>query len=134
MADERVTKIKLDDEFTLCVDPWNYWIMQKTIVGTGETARSKKARPENVGKVVEVRYGGYYTGYTDCMEAFIKKQPHMSEVKSITALMKCEKDSAEKVGKWCTDLNEAFKVIQKNKQFAPLLKELAKIMAENNKK
>ena len=132
MADERITKIKLDEEFTLCVDPWNYWIMQKTVVGNGN--RGKQARPENIGKVNEVRYGGYYTTFTDCMKNFVRKQPQFAEVKSISALMKCEKDGQEKVSEWCKELDSAFRIIQKNKQFAPLLKELGTIMAENSKK
>ena len=120
-----VVRIQLDDKFTLNVDRWNYFITKKFI--TGETAK-------NPGGDYDRAYGGYFTSFTDCMKNFVRKQPQFAEVKSISALMKCEKDGQEKVAEWCEELDSAFKIMQKDKKFAPLLKELGKIMAENSKK
>ena len=128
---ERIVKIKLDDKFTLYIDSWNYWIMQTVIVG--DVGKNGK-KTLNAGKEQERRYGGYYTNFTDCMEAFVRKQPQFSEVKSISDLLKAEKNGKKEVENWCKDISEVLKAMQKDKKYAPLFKELSDQMTKKNAK
>lgn len=100
--------IKLDKDFTLHFDKWNFWVTRKVVITDEHHGRQTK----HGGKTVERRVTGYYENFTDCMKEFIRKQPQFEEVNSITALMKCEKDGARHVKTWCADLNGAFKLIQ----------------------
>ena len=124
----RICKIKLDDKFTLCVDRWNYWITKKTIIGEKKNKNGKVPKAENIGKESETAYVGYWNTFTDCMRAFMRKQPQYEDVKSITAMMKCEQEGQKRVAKWCADLDAALTEMQKDDRYAPLLEELSRKM------
>lgn len=110
---DRIKRIKLDDDYTLCMDTWNYWIMKKDVVADVNKITGKRSK--NAGKDVDRAIDGYHTSLTNCFESFFKAVPNLSEAKSITAILKCEREAEKRIKQWCVNIEAELKAYAKGK-------------------
>lgn len=85
-------KIKLDENYALCFDRYQYWI--------GKAVVSKTGNPRYD------RVSGFCPKLEDALTSFFEHNPKYNEANTFKQLEKLVKDTRRDIKKWCATLQD----------------------------
>lgn len=89
-GDEIVKKLALDEDYVLCIDKYQFWIVKPVVSKNGKESLT--------------RVTGYYKHIDDCLYDFFEHRPAITDNDSMKKLLKTLDDTRKEIKRWRVSL------------------------------